>query len=183
MADGEVSADDTLQVLRRPGRRERSYNPLRREEPQRCGNWRSQVAIRRNQEGGVEPVLKGVGHHLHGNIDISHLFVVALITGAATTARSDFALVLAEDDLHFASRKRLQRVDVRGLAAFFWWIVSYPRGKVFDLDEGLVGFEEMAAQTEQIQPVEPSPALGLQPKVKIESIDIDDYTISGQSGH
>jgi hypothetical protein len=69
------------------------------------------------------------------------------------------------------------------LAAFFWGIVSYPRGKVFDLDEGLVGFEQMAAQIEQIKPVELSPALGLQPKVEIESIDINDYTISGQSGH
>ena len=67
--------------------------------------------------------------------------------------------------------------------AFFWWIVSYPRGKVFDVDEGLVGFEQMAAQIEQIKPVEPSPALGLQPKVKIESVDINDYTISGRSGH
>jgi len=110
-----------------------------------------QVTISGDEQGDVHVVLKGIGMHFDGDVDIGHFFVVCHVGVAAIVASYLLGKEVAVVDVKII--QGLKGFQVGYLAAVAIYGVFDDGGKVFGGNEGLVWFEQDLSRFLYVEPI------------------------------
>ena len=136
---------------------------------------RGQVAVSGDEESGVEAILEGVGEEGGGDVDVGHFLSGHIFRelAAATGARGTQIVT----EVKPAGGDGLKGFDVRGLSAGLFGRAGNPRSKIVALNEGLIGLEEAGGERVDIEPIEVTPAPGLETIKEVETVQIGDHPL------
>lgn len=166
---------DALQLLRRSLRGRDDDHALGREARYDRLDGRRQIAVRADDERGIERIVVCVPKELNRDVHVSHLFLVGHPRGTALLALLRLWEVVPVVDA--GQRARLDCFEPRSLPPVLVGITRV-RGdsgcEVLHRHQCLVPLQQVDEQKVRIEPVITAPPFGSQAEVQVEAIHVSD---------